>query len=351
MLPVPAQAAAEVAQPTALDRVDKYLSYEVAKFTQNHAWFEGLVTYTGLVPYELYVLPGMALAIMYAVFHNHPASLRFHVLPHVFAFSFVGLIKTMVRRPRPGCYNLKEYGDMVGPGNFEQHKKCKRDYTQGHKLPAPWSKRGGFAYVSFPSGHATVACAVMTGLLLYLSDTAETKWTGPEVRGVAEQMAGAIALFALVLGVVYMLRPNAELQSRRRATLIVLAIFVAMFYFLSISSINIDMNDFGPRMTVMCMGLYVAMMVSVHRVAKGYHHVFDSILGALLGFCIGSTVYTMWPKATQLTEHVNNLVNASSGTSRATIGVLAFLYLSFFFSTELECLDGCNVAALAKAEH
>ena len=339
----------------ALHEIDEAISHAIFSLARAPGpvgpMFDGLVTYGGLIPYELYVLPGMMLAIIYAMFKDHAASLRFHVLPHVFAFSVVGLVKMMVKRPRPGCYGPN---DMVM--NFEQNfvkgefnpSKGKCKHNAGGL--APWASRHGFPYVSFPSGHATVAWSVMTGLILYMSDDRERKWTAADTTTeVLPFMAMATCIFAVLMTAVAAVRGKVR---RAGASLLVMFVFSGLFLGLSYTD-GIDFNDPGVKSTTIALGATVATLVSLHRIAKGYHHFFDSVVGMLLGMSCGMAVYTMWPTDTSLTPGAQKFVDALQGPGKNAIGAFAVMYLAFFFAYETKCIDegGCDLLALAKTEH
>ena len=60
--------------------------------------------YLGLIPYEIYVLPGMYLAILQTIWLGTPNPTQFHLLPHFFAYSMFQLLKGSIKTPRPGCH-------------------------------------------------------------------------------------------------------------------------------------------------------------------------------------------------------------------------------------------------------
>lgn len=312
--------------------------------------FDALVTYGGLIPYELYVLPGMAVAILYAMLKKHPSSLRFHVLPHVFAFSLVGLIKMMVRRPRPGCYGpdrmVRRFEQNYVDGTYSPSKgKCKVDGP-----PKKWANRKGFAYVSFPSGHAMVAWAVMTGLVLHLMDSNEPKWTRDESKRIFA-LIGAVSIVAssmLAIGssMRRTIKPDLGLS------IIAFAVLAAVCFTISYTT-GVDFDSMTVKLALALTGMTVAILVALHRIAKGYHHLFDSIVGLFLGFCVGLTVYTSWPSPTDFTPTVDKVVRTMRDPARYTIGAIAAVYIAYFFLVETKCVDasGCSLKALAKTEH
>jgi membrane-associated phospholipid phosphatase len=103
----------------------------------------------GLLPYELYVIPGMFVAL-FTMFYNqsfHPV--QFHLLPHWFAFSIGLYMKHHLKRIRPGCNQEYGMGKLLDPGHCEGKTK----------------------FQSFPSGHTLIAFALATSLTLYLMDS------------------------------------------------------------------------------------------------------------------------------------------------------------------------------------
>ena len=84
----------------------------------------------GLIPYEIYILPGMYLAILQVLWLGSPNPIQFHLLPHWFAYSIFQLLKGSIKTPRPGCW-------IPGMKKFIDESHC----SHGHE----WQ--------SFPSGH------------------------------------------------------------------------------------------------------------------------------------------------------------------------------------------------------
>lgn len=102
--------------------------------------------YLGLLPYELYVLPGMFIAIFVMFFSKTFHPVQFHLLPHWFSFSMALYIKHNFSRIRPGCT-----GDL-------------------NRLIDPKHCHGSTMYQSFPSGHTIIAVTLATTLYMYLFD-------------------------------------------------------------------------------------------------------------------------------------------------------------------------------------
>ena len=169
--------------------------------------------YLGLLPYELYVLPGMFLAIFVMFYDKTFHPVQFHLLPHWFAYSMATYIKHNVDRIRPGCIKENEMNKLIDP------KHC----------------IGGTKHQSFPSGHTIIAVALATTLRMYLLDDtykAEDK-----------------------------------------------------------TFLGIPFYDPMIQTATICFGFFVAFMISIHRMSYGYHNFSDVLVGALLGYAIGFSIY------------------------------------------------------------
>lgn len=121
--------------------------------SNRNAWISQAPYYCGLLPYELYVLPGMFVALFGMLFYESPLPLQFHLLPHWFAFSMTTYIKQNVKRIRPGC--------AAGAGGAGGGIR---------NLIDPHHCQGSTRMRSFPSGHACIAAALATSLSLFLRD-------------------------------------------------------------------------------------------------------------------------------------------------------------------------------------
>ena len=168
-----------------------------------------LPNYLGLIPYEIYVLPGMYLAILQTIWLGTPNPTQFHLLPHFFAYSMFQLLKGSIKTPRPGCHikGMKGYID------------------EGHCIH-------GHEWQSFPSGHSGIATSLAT------------------------------------------------------------ALFMEMMYSDDPHFFEMNITNIKTRRLIAFAGIFVAFMVVVHRVSKGYHSLFDSLTGMLLGACIGFISWT-----------------------------------------------------------
>lgn len=158
----------------------------------------------GLIPYEVYVLPGMYIAILQVIWLSAFNPIQFHLFPHFFAYSFFQLLKGTVGRERPGC----KHKDLKG---FIDASHCK------HKV----------RFMSFPSGHTGIAFALAAALYAEMTFSDDPKFFDVRIK----------------------------------------------------NPINRDIIKY-------C-GIFVALIISIHRVSKGYHYVGDVLSGSLLGITLG----------------------------------------------------------------
>lgn len=100
----------------------------------------------GLVPYEIYVIPFMYLAILQVLWFDSPNDVQLHLLPHWFAYSLFGMLKGKTKIQRPGC-----------------------EYTKELKGIDPSHCEGSNRYKSFPSGHTGIAFSLTTTIFMELN--------------------------------------------------------------------------------------------------------------------------------------------------------------------------------------
>jgi membrane-associated phospholipid phosphatase len=131
-----------------IQKIDETITRAIFKFLNTNKSIAQIPYYLGLIPYELYVLPGMFIAIATMIYYETYIPLQFHLLPHWFAFSMATYIKHNLHRTRPGC----QFPEMKGK---IENTHC--------KMPTQVQ--------SFPSGHTIIAFALATTLLMLLNDT------------------------------------------------------------------------------------------------------------------------------------------------------------------------------------
>ena len=122
--------------------LDLELTSLIYNVVNSNSFTKQIPYYCGLLPYELYVLPGMFIAMVQVIVLSAYSPIQFHLLPHFFAFSLCQLIKNSFGRERPGCANK-----MLS--NFIDESHC----------------LGKQRFMSFPSGHTGIAFALAIALL------------------------------------------------------------------------------------------------------------------------------------------------------------------------------------------
>ncbi len=165
--------------------------------------------YLGLIPYEIYVLPGMYISILLVVWLGTPNPIQFHLLPHFFAYSIFQLLKRSINTPRPGCH-YREMNKYIDKGH------CKH----------------GSEWQSFPSGHAGIAASLAT------------------------------------------------------------ALFMEMMYSDNPHFFEIKVQNINDRKRIAYLGILVSIFIILHRVSNGYHSLFDTIIGCIIGITIGFISWT-----------------------------------------------------------
>ena len=191
-----------------INKLDKDISYLIYSLVNSNNFIRNIPYYLGLLPYELYVIPGMYLAIIQVLWLNTPNPIQFHLLPHWFAYSLFTFLKNVIDRGRPGCVNKKMSGYIDDSHCYGKHK------TQ-----------------SWPSGHTGVAFSLATALYMEMMYSEDPRFF--------------------------------EFKIKSKTT----------------------------RSLIAGIGIFVASMISLQRISKGYHHFGDCLSGAVLGGIIG---YISW---------------------------------------------------------
>ena len=139
--------------------IDKKLTELIYNGVNGNKYLQQLPYYLGLLPYELYVLPGMYIAMLQVIWLSAYNPIQFHLMPHFFAFCLFQLIKGTVGRQRPGCdhKNLSGYID-------ESHCSGKQ------------------RFMSFPSGHTGIAFALATALYLEMTVSDDPRFFDVQIK-------------------------------------------------------------------------------------------------------------------------------------------------------------------------
>ena len=129
----------------ALTRTNVTLTKALHQAIHSNPTLRTIPFYAGLVPYEWYVLPGMYIALLQMIWTSDITVIRFHILPHLLAYSFFQAMKSVIPRVRPGC----------------AHKSLSGEIERGHCT-------GKVKKQSFPSGHTGIAFALAAALFMEL---------------------------------------------------------------------------------------------------------------------------------------------------------------------------------------
>lgn len=188
-----------------VNKIDKTITKYIYNSINASTLLKGVPHVFGLVPYEIYVIPGMYLAIIQTLLFESHKPIQFHLLPHWFSYSIFQFLKKSIKRGRPGCVD-KSLNEYIEPGH------CK----------------GSSKFQSFPSGHMGVASSLATALYMEMQYSEDAKFFEMPIK--TKSMKNVISLS----------------------------------------------------------GIFVALMVGLHRISKGYHSFFDVMCGFLIGSSIGA---------------------------------------------------------------
>lgn len=114
----------------------------------SNIYVQHLPYFAGLIPYELYVLPAMFVAIFCTFYFESLTPVRVQLLPQWFAYSVSLYMKNNIWRTRPGCLNPRKPSKLID-----------KKYCNSHK-----------ANQSFPSGHSILICSLASSIFLFLED-------------------------------------------------------------------------------------------------------------------------------------------------------------------------------------
>jgi len=268
------------------------MSDDTPKNTNTNDLLLFLTKWLGLFPYELYVLPGMFIAMITMFVYDSFDPIQLHLLPHWFAFSMGQYIKTHWKKRRPGCKVDETESEQATRKKKDQflsrfdkcttEKKLKKPIKSGEILSSikstissawsspetfydrdeiqsffkkkddqPWFQQryskdpgwaisqshchGKTAIQSFPSGHTLIAFSLSTSLIMYLYD------------------------------------PLVSQKDKR--------------------FLGIPFYQKGIRLTTIIIAIFVSIMISLHRVLHGYHGMEDVMVGMVVGSSIGFVSY------------------------------------------------------------
>ena len=113
----------------------------------------------GLIPYEIYVIPGMYLSLLQVIWLGTPNPVQFHLLPHWFSFSLFLLLKHAFKKERPGCF-YEDLQEFIDEGHCADHTR----------------------FQSFPSSHAGIAMALASALYMEMTYSEDPHFFEMKIR-------------------------------------------------------------------------------------------------------------------------------------------------------------------------
>ena len=134
-----------------LQKVDLYLTRWLERNVgmSDNKILSHLPYFIGLLPYELYAIPGMFLSIIIACYYQSYIPMVVHLIPQWAAFSVVSMLKNHIKRTRPGC--------------LLKNKNKLKFFDKGHC-------DGSQRVKSFPSGHTIISTTLATSMCWFIYD-------------------------------------------------------------------------------------------------------------------------------------------------------------------------------------
>jgi len=281
----------------------------------------------GLIPYELYVIPGMFIAMITMLAYDTFDPVQLHLLPHWFAYSMGQYIKTHVKQKRPGCeldndgsvaatkkleeklkkkldesstrtinrpdksgqvfntmvQNVRRLfgkGQILGTNESEDQSTFEKFFEENSKFVQKYRKKQGSkisenhcegktAVQSFPSGHTLIAFALATSLIMFLLD---------------------------------------PLVQEKEKTFMWIP-----FYKKEV------------RIATISLAVFVAGMTSLHRVLHDYHSWVDVVAGAIIGSSIGFISYHICNRVRGLCQTYASKMPTIGRTERIIYQIIKYI--------------------------
>lgn len=185
-------------------QIDEQITRIIYNLFNNNPIIKDVPYYLGLIPYEIYIIPGMYIAILQVIWFSSFNPIQFHLFPHFFTYCLFQLLKGSIVRKRPGC-RFKNLSNHIDASHCNKKNRL----------------------MSFPSGHTGVAFALAGALMAEMLFSKNPKFFDMEIKNTKTQkiIAGS--------------------------------------------------------------GIFVAIMISLHRISKGYHFFGDVIFGGTIGLSLG----------------------------------------------------------------
>ena len=114
-----------------ITKIDLRITKFIYDIINSNKIFQVIPNILGLIPYEIYVLPGMFLAIFQVIWTGSPNPVQFHLFPHFFAYSVFQGLKKSIHRPRPGCV-IQEMNEHIKDNPHCYGKTKDQSFPSGH---------------------------------------------------------------------------------------------------------------------------------------------------------------------------------------------------------------------------
>lgn len=277
----------------------------------------------GLVPYELYVLPGMFIALITMLVYNTFDPVQLHLLPHWFAYSMGQYIKMHFKQKRPGCV-LDEEASVAATKKYFDKLDEEWKKNSGKKIPKP-IQSGKVIQNMVQNIKGLVGQRSMISSQDELNEFKnkytfrptesknwwETWWFTPQ-----KPRQSSVGSTQPTRYFVQKYRKDTKDDKNKISdnhcegktavqsfpsghTLIAFALVTSLVYYLYDPLVEDKQKVFlkipfynkNIRYATTVIAFFVAAMVSVHRVLYRYHSILDVSAGAIIGFAIGFTSY------------------------------------------------------------
>jgi len=297
----------------------------VSQSIQN--FFVGISKWFGLVPYEVYVIPGMFIAMITMLAYDTFDPVQLHLLPHWFAYSMGQYIKTHYKQKRPGCEKDEE-GSRIATEKFMEKLEQKLDASTKKVINKP-DKSGQV----FETMVQNVRRLFGRGTLLaknsqhqqstfkkFVQDNPQfvQKYTKKEGSKISENHCeGKTAVQSFPSG----------------HTLIAFALATSLIMFLLDPLVQEKEKTFlwipfykkRVRIATISLAVFVAAMTALHRVLHGYHSEIDVLVGAIIGSAIGFISYHICNRVRGLCQTYTSSMPPLSKTEKIIFQIIKYI--------------------------
>lgn len=283
----------------------------------------------GLVPYEIYVIPGMFIAMITMLAYDTFDPVQLHLLPHWFAYSMGQYVKTHFKQKRPGC-ELDERASEAATTNLRSKLEKKLDDSKTKTINRP-DKSGQV----FNTMVQNVRRMVGKGTLLARSSSSEQqqstfdkffrenptfvqKYTKKEHSNITENHCeGKTAVQSFPSG--------HTLIAFALATSLIMFLLDPMVQEKEKTFLGIPFYKKEVRIATISLAAFVATMTSVHRVLHDYHSFVDVIAGAIIGMSIGFISYHICNRARRVCQTYASKMPSLGTTEKIIYQIIKYI--------------------------